>query len=175
MSTAERTTVILSWNDRLRRMYAGGRGNATAKRFARFWASAFRWGLLPRRWVTLEVPGRRTGVPVHVPLGMADWEGRWYLVSMLGECNWVRNVRSADGRVVLLRRRPRQVQLTEVPVAERAPILRRYLQIAPGGRPHLGVDRREPVESFEAVSDRHPVFLVSDAPGPVTAPPTRRR
>ena len=41
-------------------------------------------GLLPRRWVTLEVVGRRTGRVTRFPLGMADWHGDWYLVSMLG-------------------------------------------------------------------------------------------
>ena len=75
----------------LRAMYAGGRGNATARRYARTWAAVLGAGLAPRRWVTLEVPGRRTGRTTRFPLGMADWRGAWYLVSMLGEdCNWVR-------------------------------------------------------------------------------------
>ena len=76
-------------------MYVRGRGNATARRYARFWNMAFRLGLLPRRWVTLEVRGRRTGTVTRFPLGMADVGGQWYIVSMLGECNWVRNVRVA--------------------------------------------------------------------------------
>jgi hypothetical protein len=80
--------------DRLRAMYVGGRGNATARRYAWFWNRAFRLGLLPRRWVTLEVRGRRTGTLTRFPLGMADVGGQWYVVSMLGECNWVRNVRA---------------------------------------------------------------------------------
>ncbi|MFG3600931.1 hypothetical protein [Micromonospora chersina] len=44
-----------------RRMYPDGRGDATARPFARFWAAVFRLGPAPKRWVTLEVPGRRTG------------------------------------------------------------------------------------------------------------------
>ena len=47
--------------ERLRRMYPGGRANATARRYARFWAWVFGRGLVPRRWVTLEVRGRRSG------------------------------------------------------------------------------------------------------------------
>src|SRR5450759_5468857 len=102
--------------DRLRAMYVGGRGNATARRYARFWNLVLRLGLLPRRWVTLEVRGRRTGTVTRFPLGMADVEGQWYIVSMLGECNWVRNVRAAEGRATLRRRRARAVRLVEVPV-----------------------------------------------------------
>src|SRR5450631_2245597 len=146
--------------DRLRAMYVGGRGNATARRYAWFWNRAFRLGLLPRRWVTLEVPGRRTGKVTRFPLGMADVGGQWYVVSMLGECNWVRNVRAADGRVTLRRRRARAVRLFEVPVDERAPVIRRYVVRVPGGRPHIPVDRHEPVGAFETISSDYPVFRV---------------
>lgn len=122
-------------DDDLRAMYAGGRGNATAHRFTRFWAAAQGAGLLPRRWVTLEVVGRRTGAVTRFPLGMADWEGNWYLVSMLGnDCNWVRNVRAAGGLATIRHGRARARHLVEVPFQERAPILKRYLQKVPGAR-----------------------------------------
>jgi hypothetical protein len=55
---------------------------------------------------------------------------------MLGEdCNWVRNVRAADGAVKLRHGHLEAVQLVEVPVRERAPVLKRYLKRAPGARP----------------------------------------
>lgn len=141
-------------------MYVGGRGNATARRYAWFWNRAFRLGLLPRRWVTLEVRGRRTGSLTRFPVGMADVAGQWYVVSMLGECNWVRNVRAAEGHVTLRRRRARGVRLVEVPVDERAPVIRRYVGRVPGGRPHIPVDRHEPVEAFETIASSYPVFRV---------------
>ncbi len=143
-----------------REMYMGGRGNETAKWYARLWGRVFALGLFPRRWVTLEVPGRRTGRPMRVPLGMADVAGRWYLVSMLGECNWVRNARAAGGRVVLHRVTKAERVLVEVPVAERGPILRRYVGVAAGGRPHIPVPKGAPVEEFQVVADRYPVFAV---------------
>lgn len=149
-------------DDQLRDMYVGGVGNATARRFARRWARVFGTGLLPRRWVTLVVPGRRSGRPTSFPLGMADVDGRWYLVSMLGECHWVANVRAADGRAVLRRRRDRPVRLVEVPVADRGPILARYVDKVPGGRPHIPVGRGAPVAEFQAVAERYPVFEVVD-------------
>ena len=147
-------------NDRLRAMYAGGHGDTTARRYARFWNLAFRVGLLPRRWVTLEVRGRRSGRVTRFPLGMADVGGQWYLVSMLGECNWVRNVRAAGGQATLWRRRARPVLLLEVPVEDRAPVIRRYVMRVPGGRPHIPVDRHEPVEAFETIASDYPVFQV---------------
>jgi deazaflavin-dependent oxidoreductase (nitroreductase family) len=153
-----------SWpftDDNVRAMYAGGRADAKARRFAHLWAAVFALGLTPKRWVTLEVVGRRSGRVVRFPLGMADVDGHWYLVSMLGErCNWVQNVRAADGRVTLRHRRTVGCQLVEIPVNDRAPIIKRYLTVAPGARPHIPMDRRAPVEQFETIASDYPVFRV---------------
>jgi hypothetical protein len=107
----------LSPHERLRSMYPDGR----ARRYARRWSRVFAVGLLPRRWVTLEVAGRRSGQVTRFPLGIADYDGHWYLVPMLGErCNWVRNVRAAGGRATPRRRGAMACQLVELPVGERA-------------------------------------------------------
>jgi len=175
--------AILS-DDRLRAMYAGGRANRAARRLARLWAAGFQLGLMPSRWVTLEVPGRRSGRVTRFPLGMADWNGQRYLVPMLGErCNWVQNVRAANGAAALRRRHALGCTLTEVPLAERAPIIKRYLEQVPGARPHIPVDRRAPMADFEAIAERYPVFRVGAAaatsagatPAQVRAGHTRRR
>lgn len=158
-----RRLLISRQREWLRGLYQGGRGNSTAKRYARFWAFVFRLKLQSRRWVTLEVVGRHSGKPRQFPLGMADWEGHWYLVSMLGECNWVRNVRAANGRAALHGRFSSRVTLREVPVEQRAPILKRYLDKVPGGRPHIPVDRHAPRQELAAVAAQTPIFLV--APG----------
>jgi hypothetical protein len=90
-------------------------------------------GLWPSRWVTLQVPGRRTGRTISFLLAVADYQGERYLVAMLGEgSSWVRNVRAAGGRVVLRHGRRETVHLEEVDPAARPPILRRYLWVAPG-------------------------------------------
>jgi deazaflavin-dependent oxidoreductase (nitroreductase family) len=154
-------------DDDLRAMYAGGRGNATARRFARWWAGMLGAGLAPRRWVTLEVVGRRTGRRTRFPLGMADWNGDWYLVSMLGnDCNWVRNVRAAGGLVTIRHGRARACRLVEIPAERRAPILKRYLQKVPGARPHLPLDAGASLAAFRAIADQYPAFRVE----PVTTP-----
>ncbi len=66
------------------------------------WAAVFSLGLMPRRWVTLEVTGGDPAGRPGSPLAWPGWNKRWYLVSMLGErCNWVQNVRAADGVVTI--------------------------------------------------------------------------
>ncbi|WP_226963820.1 nitroreductase/quinone reductase family protein [Nostocoides sp. F2B08] len=82
-------------------MYAGGRGNAAARRLSALWSRVLASGLAPRRWVRLDVVGRRSGQVRSFPLGLADVGGQWFAVSMPGECAWVRNVRAAHGEVVL--------------------------------------------------------------------------
>jgi hypothetical protein len=82
---------------------------------------------------------------------------------MLGNrTNWVRNVAANGGRAVLRRRRgtPVDVELQEVDVADRAPILRRFLALAPGARPHMAVDRHAPLAAFARIAPDHPVFRV---------------
>ncbi|MGA2210133.1 MAG: nitroreductase/quinone reductase family protein [Acidimicrobiales bacterium] len=156
--------MVLYSDDRLRAMYAGGHGDATARRFSKVWGAVFSMGLMPERWVTLEVVGRRSGRVCRFPLGMADWQGQWYLVPMLGEgCNWVRNVRAAGGQATLRRRRGVGCRLVEVPVNERAAIIKRYVEKVPGARPHIPVDRHAPVADFEAISQDYPVFRVDAA------------
>ena len=125
----------------------------------------------PYRTATLEVVGRSSGAVAKVPVVVADHEGERYLVSVLGDrANWVLNVRAAGGAAVLRRGKPEPVRLEEVPVADRAPILRRYLDLAPGARPHLPVARTASLTDFEGIAADYPVFRVVPAsPGP--APP----
>ncbi len=144
-------------------MYRTGRPGRLAKAMNRMSALQFSAGLLsPSRAVTLEVTGRHTGRVISFPVAVADYDGERYLVSMLGDhTNWVRNVRAAGGRAALCRRGRQPVYLTEVEVGVRAPILRRYLALAPGARPHVPVDRSAPLEEFERIAARYPVFRIT--------------
>ncbi|SDO78586.1 deazaflavin-dependent oxidoreductase, nitroreductase family [Nakamurella panacisegetis] len=153
------------WVNRYYRwMYRGGRPNWWARPLNRLDTVLSK--LFPSRMVTLQVAGRRTGRVISVPLAVADVDGRRYLVSMLGpNVNWVRNVRAAGGRAVLGHGRRRTVvRLEEVDVTERAPILRRYLERAPGARPHIPVDRGAPLSAFERIAADYPVFRIVDLP-----------
>jgi len=69
-------------------------------------------------------------------------------------------VRAAAGRATLRRRRARPVKLVLVPVGECAAVLKRCVEKVPGTRPHIPVDRHEPVEAFETIAADFPVFRV---------------
>lgn len=88
-------------------------------------------------------------------------DGKRYLVSMLGEnVNWVKNVRAAGGKAALRSGSREEIQLEEVPVDKRAPILKAYLKRAPGARPHIPVDKDAPLADFEKVAADFSVFRV---------------
>jgi deazaflavin-dependent oxidoreductase (nitroreductase family) len=145
-------------------LYRGGRPNLLARVMNRGWAAIHALGVAPNYLVTLEVIGRKSGRTISFPLAMTVIDGQRYLVSMLGaEAAWVRNLRAADGYAVLRHGKTEQVRLVEVPVEKRAPVLKAYLKIAPGARPHIPVDKDAPVEAFELVAGQHPVFQVVQA------------
>ena len=147
-----------------RRLYAGGRPRRLARLLNRGQATLHSAGIWPKRLATLEVRGRRSGRLRSLPVVIADVEGERYLVAMLGEgAEWVANVRAADGRAVLRHGRREPVLLEEVKAAERAPILRRYLEVASGARAHFPVDRQAPLSDFEAIAPRYPVFRIRSA------------
>lgn len=142
-------------------LYAGGRPNRLARIINRGWAAVYSSGLWPRRLNTLELKGRRTGRRTSLPVVVADYEGERYLVSMLGDgAGWVSNVRAADGHAVLRHGDREAVRLEEVDPRDRAPILRRYLKVAPSARPHFAVDRRAPLSEFEQIAAQYPVFRI---------------
>jgi hypothetical protein len=80
---------------------------------------------------------------------------------MLGtHANWVRNVRAAEGKAVLRHGRREHVVLEEIDPSTRAPILRRYLEVAPGARAHFPIDHHAALERFEQVAEQYPVFRI---------------
>jgi hypothetical protein len=142
-------------------MYRGDRPHRAAALANRGQAFAASVGLLPKRVVTLEVRGSHTGRLRSFPVVVADYQGERYLVAMLGNgTNWIRNVQAVGGRVVLRHGRPEAVRLEAVDPSARAPILKRYLQVAPGARPHIPVDRRAPLAEFEQIAAQYPVFRI---------------
>ena len=148
-----------------RALYGDGRPGALMRALNRLDAISYASVVLgPRHGATLEVIGRRSGRPVRIPVAVVELDGSRFLVSMLGrDTNWVRNVRAAGGQAVLRRGRREPVVLDEIPVTERPPVLRRYLAIAPGARPHFPVDWRAPRSAFVPIADRYPVFRIDAA------------
>lgn len=151
-----------SYGDYLRWLYKTGRPNRFARLQNQASAAVYAAGIWPSRVAALDVRGRKSGRVISFPVAIADYAGERYLVSMLGEdANWVRNVRAADGQAVLRHGRREAVRLVEVPADARAAILRRFLEVAPGARAHIPVDRRAPRQAFEQVASEFPVFRIT--------------
>jgi len=147
--------------DFTRWLYRGQRPNWIARTLNRVGAAVASTGITSNIMVTLETTGRKSGKIISQPMVVAIADGERYLVSMLGEnVNWVMNVRAAGGKAVLLSGSREEIQLEEVPVDLRAPILKAYLQRAPGARPHIPVDKDAPIADFEKVAADFPVFRV---------------
>jgi len=152
------------YDEYLRRLYRGGRPNRFAQLQNRASAIVFGMGIWPSRVAALEVRGRRSGRTISFPIVIADYEGERFLVAMLGEnANWVQNLRAAGGSAVLRHGRREDVRLEEVSVRSRPAILRRYLAVAPGARPHIPIDRNASLQEFERIAPSFPVFRITPA------------
>lgn len=142
-------------------LYRGQHPNRLARMVNRAWAAVFSWGVAPNYLARLEVKGRKSGRVFSLPVVIAIVDGQRYLVSMLGEkVAWVENVRADGGKAVLQHGRREEIRLEEVPVAQRAPIVKAYLRRAPGARPHIRVDKDAALSEFEKVAADIPVFRI---------------
>ncbi len=142
-------------------LYQEGHPNLLARVCNRGWAIVRSLGFAADHLVTLRVVARRSCRPISFPLTTTMLDGERCLVSMLGvDASWVRNVGAASGRATLIHGRTDSVRLEEVEVERRLPILKSYLLLAPGARPHLPVDKDAPLEGFAGIAPEFPVFRV---------------
>lgn len=114
----------------------------------------------------LSIPGRKSGVLRTTPVSPLTVGGKRYIVAGLEGSDWVKNARAA-GRGILARgRESERVALVELPVEERAPILRAFPREVPRGVPlfrRLYGVTGDPAE-FAALAPRCPVFRVEEDP-----------
>ncbi|WP_062204497.1 nitroreductase/quinone reductase family protein [Demequina salsinemoris] len=130
-------------------------------------------GLAPRGAVTIAIRGRKSGRIRKLPILAIPVEGHRYLVALAGEAQWVRNVRAAGGRVTMRRGRRREVTLVELPVDQRAPVLKAYIGFGEtlGGAKtasqqaefYFGVDRDASLEELATIAEHYPVFRIDPA------------
>lgn len=145
-------------------LYRGQRPGWIAKKLNGMWAKVAAKRVQSNGLVALEVIGRKSGRVISFPLVMVTVDGQRYLASMLGQdAQWVRNVRAAGGRAVLRRGGRENVVLAELPANQRAPILKLYLQRAPGAQPHVPVHKDAPLAEFEKIAAQFPVFRVTSS------------
>ncbi len=123
-----------------------------------------RLGISVRGSRVLEHRGRTSGKLHRTPVNLLTYEGRQYLVAPRGDTQWVRNVRSADGHLVLILGRHREhCTATEVPVENSVPILRSYLKrwAFETGMFFDGITPDASDADWAAEAPRHPVFALA--------------
>jgi deazaflavin-dependent oxidoreductase (nitroreductase family) len=96
--------------------------------FNRMVAVATRLGLSVAGSRVLEVKGRKSGEWRKTPVNLLELDGRRYLVAPRGNTQWVRNIRVSGGGRLVLGRRAEEFSAAEVPLVERPPLLRAYLE-----------------------------------------------
>ena len=126
--------------------------------------------------VLLTVPGRRSGMPRTVPLGIVVLDDRTFVQASFGEAGWVANVRAGgETTVTYPGGHPIPMQAIELPPEEGAAVLRRVLEpyhrsrllgvlLGRQFRPPVGVLWRihvridDSVEEYVAEARCHPLF-----------------
>src|SRR3984893_5751365 len=125
-------------------------------------------GLIRSHFYVLEVRGRKSGKIISLPVDPLDLDGRRYLVSARAESNWVRNVRSAGEVVLAHAMRRHRYAVRELPPSERPPVLKAYLdRFASEVQRFFPVAKGSPVEAFNDLARRYPVFELQPLDEPV--------
>lgn len=150
--------------------YSQGRPNRVAILVNRAWSWQVASGLVPSRWpgkpvcgsTTVVVRGRHSGEERTTVATWIEHRGERYLVSMSGDdSDWVRNVRATAGEVELRRGARQQAVLEEVPVDQRAEIIRHwYRRTWRSTESRLGVDPNAGLDAFQRLARDHPVFRI---------------
>ncbi|MDQ2787855.1 MAG: nitroreductase/quinone reductase family protein [Chloroflexota bacterium] len=119
----------------------------------------------------LSVPGRTSGVLRSTPVTPLIVDGHRYIIGGQTDADWVKNARASGWGMLATGRNRQRVTLTELPIEERAPILRAFPRLVPGGVPFfrqlygLPKDPAGLPEAFAALAPRCSVFRIDTAHG----------
>jgi deazaflavin-dependent oxidoreductase (nitroreductase family) len=113
----------------------------------------------------LAVRGRVSGEWRTNPVNPLKFEGQRYLVAPRGHTQWVRNLRAAGGGELRLGWRTERFTATELPDADKPPILRAYLKRwkFEVGMFFDGVGPDAPDSKLLEIAPGYPVFRISAA------------
>jgi hypothetical protein len=132
------------------------------KGFNRVVMALQRLGFVVGTMHVLAVPGRRSGVFRSTPVSLLTVDGQRYIMAGLDDADWVLNARVAGHGMLHRGRTEEHVSLVELPVADRAPILREFPRLVPQGVPFFtrlyGVTADS--EQFAGLAETCPVFRV---------------
>lgn len=111
----------------------------------------------------LFVQGRKSGEWRSTPVNPLTYQGNRYLVSPRGQTQWVRNMRVAGGGQLRVGRRVEPFTATEVPDAEKPPLLRAYLRRwkFEVGMFFEGVGPDAPDSKLLEIAPGYPVFQIT--------------
>lgn len=132
--------------------------------FNRFVAALARVGISIAGSAVLEVKGRKSGEWRQTPVNPLPFEGRRYLVAPRGTTQWVRNMRVSGGGRLARGRKVEEFRASEVPLAERPPLLRAYLAKWKWevGAFFDGVGPEASDEELLRIAPDHPAFLIEE-------------
>ena len=112
----------------------------------------------PEHYYLLTVTGRKTGLPRTRPVALVeDGEQKW-LVAPYGAVNWVYNARAAGQVTIACGAYQENFLISELPVKERAPLLKQYITLFPITRPYFDAKYTDPAAAFIPEAQGRPVF-----------------
>jgi deazaflavin-dependent oxidoreductase (nitroreductase family) len=111
----------------------------------------------------LEVRGRKSGEWRSTPVNLMPFQDSEYLVAPRGHTQWVRNLRAAGRGRLRVGRRTEDFTAEEVPDAEKAPLLRAYLERWKweSGQFFGGVNADATDEELLRIAPDHPAFRIT--------------
>lgn len=118
----------------------------------------------------LSVPGRKSGQMRTTPVSLLTMNGQRYLVGGMIDADWVKNARAARWGILAYGRKKERIALTELPEAERVPILRAFPKLVPGGVSffqrlyRLPSDPAALPDAFAGLASRSTVFQIGPLP-----------
>lgn len=133
--------------------------SAVEKIFNRSFGFLVGLGLGPSHIYLLEVRGRKSGKLYSTPIDLLKLNGKTYLVAPRGRTQWVRNAEAA-GEITLKKGRTRQkFCLRPIPEAEKAPILKAYLDTFKREvQRYFPIPAGSPPQAFVELTSSYPAF-----------------
>lgn len=111
----------------------------------------------------ISIPGRQSGELRTTPVSPVTVDGERYVISVWEGSDWVKNARAAGWAILSRGRKQERVTLIELPLEERAAVLRELPRQVPRGarfyQQRFGVEN-DP-EAFAALAPRCPTFRIS--------------
>ena len=133
--------------------------SAFERLFNKAFGAAVGWGLGPRGYYLLQVKGRKTGRVYSMPVIVLEIGAVMFLVAPRGRTQWARNVEAAPDVTLVRGSLRRACRVLTVPDAEKAPVLRAYLdRYRSVVHRYFPVAAGSPLEAFAAIAVRYPVF-----------------